>query len=260
MASPKPGNRRERRNAAAALASDIMRSRSGVAQSALHKFFANPIVQGVGAVIALAVALSGKLDHDGTVVCIVVAGIIGAIGIWGNSHQKQKLAAIGVICVYWVLLGGLGHYLTRVPEQKRVGVHDAFYATHFHNADVYIAVNFMNYSKTDEVKVHVEASAYAAGKLLPSNNEDMSYFYTIAPGKLHGVHLPVEFNVDGVADAFRKDQITVLVTVTYNTGTRETKYVFEGRVVSESQSNCVPLNFGIMTCKGVVDSLRSEWD
>jgi hypothetical protein len=258
MALPKPGNRRERRNAAAVLASDIMRSRSGITQNALHRFFANPIVQGVGVVIALAVALSGKLDHGGTLVCLVVAGIIGAIGIWGNSHQK--LAAIGLICVYWVLLGWVGHYLTREPEQKRVSVHDAFYATHFHNADVYVAVNFMNYSKTDEVKVHIEASAYAAGKLLPSNNEDMSYFYTIPPGNLHGVHLPLEFNVDGVADAFRKDQITVQVTVAYNTGTRETKYVFEGRVVSESQGDCVPLNFGIVTCKGVVDTLRSEWD
>jgi hypothetical protein len=83
----------------------------------LALFFANPYVQGVGAIIALAVGLSGKTGVDGTIICIVVAGIIGSIGIW--SHSTRKTLAIILIVFYAALLFAAAKYLT--AKSKEVG-------------------------------------------------------------------------------------------------------------------------------------------
>jgi hypothetical protein len=87
-----------------------------------YRFFANPFVQGVGVVIALAVAFSGKLDQNGTVACIVVAAVIGSIGIW--SHSRQKVLLLVIILAYCGVLWRFEKYLTtkeqaEIPQPQR---------------------------------------------------------------------------------------------------------------------------------------------
>jgi len=84
-------------------------------KSPLYKFFANPYAQGVGVLIALAVAFSGKLDHDGTIVCIVLGGIIGLFGIW--SHINRKPLRVIAMVVYAIAIAIFALYLTAKPNE-----------------------------------------------------------------------------------------------------------------------------------------------
>lgn len=80
-----------------------------------YKFFANPYVQGVGVLIALAVAFSGKLDHNGTIVCIVLGGIIGLFGIW--SHISRRVLRVVAMAAYLVAIVVFALYLTAKPRE-----------------------------------------------------------------------------------------------------------------------------------------------
>jgi len=80
------------------------------------------------------------------------------------------------------------------------------------------------------------------------------------PGALHAIHFPMELNLGDLAHAFGNDAITVVLTASYNDGKRDVVYTYEGRVIAESQGNCFRNSDGRTTCKGIVDSLRSEWN
>lgn len=80
-------------------------------ETKIHKFFANPIVQGVGVFLALALAFSGKLSQVGTRVCIVLAACVGIWGIW--SHVRSKRAAIFLTVVYIAALLWFAKFLTQ---------------------------------------------------------------------------------------------------------------------------------------------------
>jgi hypothetical protein len=84
-------------------------------KSLLYKFFANPIVQGVFVLIALAVAFSGKLDLNGTIVCIVLGGIIGLFGIWG--HISRRVLRVVAMAAYLVAIAIFALYLTAKPRE-----------------------------------------------------------------------------------------------------------------------------------------------
>ena len=81
------------------------------AETKIHKFFANPIVQGVGVFLALALAFSGKLSQVGTRVCIVLAACVGIWGLW--SHLRSKLIAIVFTIAYIAALLFLAKFLTQ---------------------------------------------------------------------------------------------------------------------------------------------------
>lgn len=80
-------------------------------ETKIHKFFANPIVQGVGVFLALALAFSGKLSQVGTRVCIVLAACVGIWGMW--SHVRSKRAAIFLTVVYIAALLWFAKFLTQ---------------------------------------------------------------------------------------------------------------------------------------------------
>jgi hypothetical protein len=80
-------------------------------ETKIHKFFANPIVQGVGVFLALALAFSGKLSQVGTRVCIVLAACVGIWGLW--SHLRSKLIAIVFTIAYIAALLFLAKFLTQ---------------------------------------------------------------------------------------------------------------------------------------------------
>jgi hypothetical protein len=80
-------------------------------ETKIHKFFANPIVQGVGVFLALALAFSGKLSQVGTRVCIVLAACVGIWGLW--SHLRSKLIAIVFTIGYIAALLFLAKFLTQ---------------------------------------------------------------------------------------------------------------------------------------------------
>lgn len=67
-------------------------------ETKLHKFLANSIVQGVGVLLALGLAFSGRLSQIGTQVCIVLAACVGVFGIW--SHSRRKATAVVLATAY----------------------------------------------------------------------------------------------------------------------------------------------------------------
>src|SRR5579864_4098280 len=83
----------------------------------VSKFFTNGFVQGVAVFIALAVAFSGKLDHHGTVVAILVALIIGSIGIYIHcSNTTVHKIVAGLLIVLWgAALWRFNDYLSDRP-------------------------------------------------------------------------------------------------------------------------------------------------
>jgi len=88
----------------------------------VYKFFTNGFVQGVAVFIALAVAFSGKLDSHGTLVAVLVAGAIGATGIYthlSNTVRKRIIATFSII-VYGCLLWAFYSYLTSKPSALAV--------------------------------------------------------------------------------------------------------------------------------------------
>jgi hypothetical protein len=80
----------------------------------VYKFFTDGFVQGVVVFIALAVAFSGKLDSKGTLVAILVAGAIGAIGIYTHcsSTVRRRIIAGLLILAYGCGLWAFYSYLT----------------------------------------------------------------------------------------------------------------------------------------------------
>lgn len=72
-------------------------------RSLAAKLLGNAIVQGVIALIALAVAFSGKLDAHAVLIVIFLAWAIGAIDIY--SHGSKKTVSIPFICIYAGLNG-----------------------------------------------------------------------------------------------------------------------------------------------------------
>jgi hypothetical protein len=74
-------------------------------------FLGNPFVQGVAVFIARAVAFSGKLDSSGTGITIVIAAIVGVIGIW--THISRKLFALAFLLVSLAGLFLFNIYLTK---------------------------------------------------------------------------------------------------------------------------------------------------
>ncbi len=86
----------------------------------VYKFFTNGFVQGVAVFIALAVAFSGKLDSKGTLVAVLVAGAIGAIGIythWSNTVRQKVLAGLSIL-IYGCVLWAFYSYLTSKPSMS----------------------------------------------------------------------------------------------------------------------------------------------
>jgi hypothetical protein len=83
----------------------------------LNRFFRNGFVQGAGVCIALAVAFSGKLDSRGVLVMVLVAGAIGAIGIYTHcsSTPRKKVISAFLILAYGCLLWAGYSYLTFKP-------------------------------------------------------------------------------------------------------------------------------------------------
>lgn len=77
----------------------------------MYRFFLNGFVQGIALFIALGVSFSGKLDSKGTLVAVLLAGIIGAIGIWTHLSTTwwKKLVAVAM---YGCLLVAFYFYLT----------------------------------------------------------------------------------------------------------------------------------------------------
>lgn len=84
----------------------------------LNRFFTNGFVQGVAVFIALAVALSGKLDSKGTLVAVLAAGMIGAIGIYTHysGTRRKKIVASFLILIYGCTLWAFYSYLTSKPS------------------------------------------------------------------------------------------------------------------------------------------------
>jgi hypothetical protein len=83
----------------------------------VHKFFANAFVQVVPVFIALAVAFSGKLDSKGTLVAVLITGVIGCIGIYthcSSTPRKKILAAVSIL-IYVCALWAFYSYLTSKP-------------------------------------------------------------------------------------------------------------------------------------------------
>lgn len=95
-------------------------SEQGKSENPVHRFFTNGFVQGVAVFIALAVAFSGKLDSKGTLVAVLVAGAIGAIGIYthlSTTVRRRIIAAISIV-VYGCLLWAFYSYLTFKPVRS----------------------------------------------------------------------------------------------------------------------------------------------
>jgi hypothetical protein len=89
----------------------------GKPENPIHKFFTNGFVQGVVVFVALAVAFSGKLDSKGTLVALLVAAAIGAIGIYTHysNTTRQKTVATFSILIYGCALWAFYSYLTSRP-------------------------------------------------------------------------------------------------------------------------------------------------
>ncbi len=83
----------------------------------VYKFFTNGFVQGVAVFIALAVAFSGKLDSKGTLVAVLVAGVVGAMGIYAHcsNSARQRIVATISILLYGCALSAFNSYLTSKP-------------------------------------------------------------------------------------------------------------------------------------------------
>jgi hypothetical protein len=79
----------------------------------LHLLLANPFLQVVSVLIALAVAFSGKLDTNGTQVGIVIAFLIGAFGIYSHQSRtfQQKVFSAVLIFAYGFGLWEFNRYL-----------------------------------------------------------------------------------------------------------------------------------------------------
>jgi hypothetical protein len=81
--------------------------------SSIFKFLSNPFTQVVLVLIPLAVAFSGKFDTTGTEVAIVIALVIGGVGIYSHLSKtiKLKIFAAILILVYGAGLWKLNNYL-----------------------------------------------------------------------------------------------------------------------------------------------------
>jgi hypothetical protein len=79
----------------------------------VSNFFTNGIVQGSCVFIALAVALSGKISSLGSGVAILIALVIGVIGLY--AHISNKTVRYPLVVVWIIALGFFYSYLTDKP-------------------------------------------------------------------------------------------------------------------------------------------------
>jgi hypothetical protein len=96
-----------------------MDSKSADTPSAFSRFLASPFTQGVSVLVALAVALSGKLDTAGTEIAVGIAFVIGAFGIYTHSSRtlRQKIIAGVLVLIYGAGLWRFNNYLITRAER-----------------------------------------------------------------------------------------------------------------------------------------------
>ena len=70
-------------------------------ETRVHRLLASPFLQVIAVLISLAIAFSGKISTNGIAVSLLVAGIVGAFGIW---HRLFRPNWRGLICVVVIVL------------------------------------------------------------------------------------------------------------------------------------------------------------
>jgi len=100
---------RQLQSRVAILESKMQEGKREKTSGALHSFIASPWLQVFGVLVALGVALSGRLDSAGTTACLVLAGLVAAIGLL--CHVKRKLVTVSLCAAIVIGLWWLNGYL-----------------------------------------------------------------------------------------------------------------------------------------------------
>ena len=112
-------------------------------ETKIHKFFANPIVQGVGVFLALALAFSGKLSQVGDASMYRVRACVGIWGLW--SHLRSKLTAIVFTIAYIAALLFLAKFLTQSTVAAQLLRSLRLRSAHLHSRFLLLRVPLFTY-------------------------------------------------------------------------------------------------------------------